>query len=337
MTIKLVVGTYAGAGGAGLVPLAYDGVSDVWTAGEPIGHITGASFGIVAGGQALFVDEEAGRVSLFDPGREWHLLASCKSGGEAPCHVAVDAQGAWAAVANYGSGSVALFGLRDGRLSGPVAHHQNEGSGPDRERQDGPHAHWVGFSRDGSRLICVDLGADRVVSLEVDRESGALGAPMDLYRAPPGSGPRHIAFHPRLPLAYLVSELAVTLSILHIGDGPWRVGTVLPLSRDSQTLGGAIAIDPAGNRLYATSRGHDSIATYALDAAGEPRLIDVVASGGASPRHLCLTPQHLLCANEDGGTTAIFRLDESGRPTQPQVLQVPGAASITALPSRGTT
>jgi 6-phosphogluconolactonase len=250
--------------------------------------------------------------------------------------VAVDPQGEWAAVANYGSGTVALFRLGD-QLRGPVAQHQNKGSGPDTERQEGPHAHWVGFTPDGSRLLCVDLGCDRVLSFAVDRERGALEPPTDFYRAPAGSGPRHLAFHPELPLAYLVSELAATLTVLHLEPAGFRAGNVLPLPSDGETLGGAIAIDPAGTRLYATSRGHDSIAAYALDKTGEPAPIATVPSGGASPRHLCLTPQHLLCANEESGSVAVFRLDESRLPAKPQVLDLPGAAFIIALSPGGST
>lgn len=334
MTHQLFVGTYAAQGGAGLVPLVHDAARDAWSTGEPVRHITGASFGVTAGTRVLFVDEEAGRLGLFDPAAAWHTLGSCPSGGEAPCHVAIDPQGRWAAVANYGSGTVALFRVGN-QPDGPVAVHRNHGSGPDPERQDGPHAHWVGFTSDGSRLLCVDLGCDRVLSLAVDRQRGTLGPATDLYHAPPGSGPRHLAFHPDLPLAYLVSELAATLTVLHVGPGELRAGTVLPLPSGGETLGGAIAIDAAGTRLHATSRGPDRIATYALDQAGEPRLIATVPSGGASPRHLCLTPQHLLCANEQAGSLAIFRLDEDGRPTDPQVLDMPGAAFVMALPYGG--
>lgn len=336
MTIGLFVGTYAAEGGAGLVPLIHDKARDVWSTGEPVPQITGASFGVVDRGRTLFVDEEQGRLGQFDPAGGWQMVASCLSGGEAPCHVAVDPQGEWAAVANYGSGTVTLFRLEK-QLRGPVARHQNEGSGPDPDRQEGPHAHWVGFTPDGSRLLCVDLGCDRVISLKVDRERGALQAPEAFYCAPAGSGPRHLAFHPELPLAYLVSELAATLTVLHLEPAGCRAGTVLPLPSSGDTLGGAIAIDPAGARLYATSRGHDTIAAYALDAAGEPAPIATVSSGGASPRHLCLTPQHLFCANEQAGSVAIFRLDDRGRPTEPQVLDLPGAAFTIALPAGEST
>lgn len=330
MTGPVFVGTYAAPGGAGLVPLVSGPQPGDWSAGEPIRHVTGASFGVASGARALFVDEEQGRVGLFDPAADWHPLGSCTSGGEAPCHVAVDGRGEWAAVANYASGTVALFRVGE-QLDGPVAVHQNEGSGPDAERQDGPHAHWVGFTPDGSRLLCVDLGCDRILSLAVDRASGTLGPAMELYRAPAGSGPRHLAFHPKLPLAYLVSELAATLTVLHIGADGFRPGKVLALPASRETLGGGIAIDRAGARLYATSRGHDSIATFALTPADEPMLIDTVPSGGASPRHLCLTSEHLFCANEQAGSVTIFRIDGNGRPFEPRTVDLPGAAFVIVL------
>jgi 6-phosphogluconolactonase len=329
---RLIVGTYAGNGGQGLAPLLHDQAQDAWSLGQPIRHVTGASFGVLAGTQVVFVDEERNSVGQYDPAAGWQPRGVCDSGGEAPCHVAVDPRGEYLAVANYASGTIALFRAGD-RLSGPVARYQNRGGGPDPERQHGPHAHWVGFTPDGSSLLCVDLGRDIVSALQVDRERGALHAPTDLYHAPAGSGPRHLAFHPALPVAYLVSEMAATLTVLHLEPGGWRSGAELSLAPDADTLGGAIAINPAGTRLYVTSRGADCIATYVLDQAGEPALLTTVASGGASPRHLCLTPQHLLCANEQGGSVTIFRLDEGGLPAAPQFLDVPGAAFIVQLPA----
>lgn len=336
MTIELVVGTYAAKGGAGLVPLRYDAEHDLWSPGEAFGHVRNASFGApVSGSRALLVDEEAGRLALLDRAAGWASLVSVASGGAAPCHVALDPDEAFAAVANYASGDVGLFRLTEWGLAGPLAVHRNEGGGPDRERQDGPHAHWVGFSADGTRLISVDLGADRIFGLRVDRSAGALGEAVELYRAPPGSGPRHLAFHPRLPCAYLVNELAATLTVLEASDGGLVARTTLPITTAGDSLGGAVAIDADGICLHVTARGADRIVTFALDALGNATPLDEVPSGGASPRHLCLLPDHLLCANEKGGTVAIFRLDADRRPTDPRVMSIPGAAFITFGYARG--
>ncbi len=186
----------------------------------------------------------------------------------------------------------------------------------------GSHIHWVGFAPDGT-LYATDLGSDEVLAFLPDERG--LGTPRTAYAAPPGSGPRQIAFHPRLPVAYLVSELASTLSVLDRGgDGTWsarRIVSTLPAPCDS--LAGAILLDD--DRIHVTNRGHDSVASFAIGADGDVRLLGHRPSGGKSPRFLLADGDRLLVGHEKyGGVTLLPR----GSGPLLARADVPGAAFI---------
>lgn len=323
--IRLIAGGYADAGAKGLYPLVLaDGGLSV---GTPVPGIANVSAGVRCGGGRWFlVDERAGQVLLVDGAGEWQVIARGPSGGEGPCHLALAADGRSLAVANYDSGDVAVCTIAADNMPDVAATHREAGSGPDAERQAGPHAHWVGYGPDG-RLYATDLGTDRVLTFASERLDGA----KVVFAAPPGSGPRQLVFHPRQPRAYLVSELASTLTILDCSDGTWTAAATLSTLPEgaSNSLGGAIAIDDAGTRLYVSNRGHDSVATFALDAQGGATAIGHVASGGASPRFVLLVGDGLLVAHEQAGGVTLLPLDDEGLP-QPIAARadVPGAAFL---------
>lgn len=336
LAIDLVVGTYPRLGGGGLTPLRYDPATGRWTAGAPVAAITDASFGTYAArhGRHYFVEEnDHGRVASYaGPAEHWRQASSAETRGAAPCHVALDPEQRRLAVANYESGSVALYRLADdGSLLDSPSIHQLTGSGPNPERQEQSHAHWVGFDRDGQRLFCVDLGADRIVTFSIDSDD--LPEPNVAYQALPGSGPRHLAFHPHAPLAFLISELASTLTVLAVADNGTfaarQIVSTLP-APDPESLGGAIAINRAGDRLYVSNRGHDSIAVFAIEG-GEVRPLQHVPSGGASPRHILLLEDdaRLLVANEEGGSVGVFTIGPDGMlAPDPVMLDIPGAVFL---------
>ena len=333
--IDLVVGTYTRLGGRGLIPLTFDSAVDRWTLGEPAA-ITNASFGVHSTRHRLyyFVEEaDVGRVSSHaGPPLGWHRTARVPTEGAAPCHLALNPAQDRLAVANYESGSVGLFRLAgDGTPITPPALCQLIGSGPNRERQEHSHAHWVGFDGTGQRLHCVDLGGDRIIGFSLTNDD--LSEPFVAYRAPSGTGPRHLAYRPGTPFALLISELASTLTVLRLAEdgtfAPLHTVSTLPAD-DPDSLGGAIAINRAGTCVYVTNRGHDSIAVFSLDGA-ELRLLQHVPSAGASPRHILLleAAARLLVANEEGGTVAAFAIEADGRLTpHPQMIEIPGAVFL---------
>ncbi len=331
LTPRLIAGTYAREGGKGLYPIAGEG--DRWRVGTPVTGIADASFGIGGGpgGMWYLVREQAhGEVSAYATGwaTGWNRRATVSTGGADPCHLALDRPSACLAVANYSSGSVAFIQL-DRRTGVPapatVFRHADTGigagmgTGKDHDRQEAPHAHWVGFSPDRRWLHAVDLGADAIFAYRFDPQARSVAPPVVAWRAPAGAGPRHIARHPRQPLAYVVCELSNALYTLDArSDGHFVTRhsiSTLPKGYTGASQAAHIAIDRAGRRLYVSNRGHDSIAVFALDAAGVPTLLQHIASGGHWPRVFALLDdeRQLVVGNERSGTLVVFRVAGDGR------------------------
>ncbi len=340
---RLIAGTYTREGGKGLYPIAGEG--DRWRVGTPVTGIADASFGIGGGpgGMWYLVREQAqGEVSAYATG--WNRRATVSTGGADPCHLALDRPSACLAVANYSSGSVAFIQL-DQRTGVPapatVFRHADTGigagigTGKDHDRQEAPHAHWVGFSPDRRWLHAVDLGADAIFAYRFDPQARSVAPPVVAWRAPAGAGPRHIARHPRQPLAYVVCELSNALYTLDARtDGHFVTRhsiSTLPKGYTGASQAAHIAIDRAGRRLYVSNRGHDSIAVFALDAAGVPTLLQHIASGGHWPRVFALLDdeRRLVVGNERSGTLVVFRVAGDGRlAATGETLSVPGVVFL---------
>lgn len=316
---RLIAGSYANEGGAGLVPLIP--TAKGWETGAAHPTIRNASFGVTGRGQRiryLLDEQKSGTVGIYDA--SFTRIAIHSTHGADPCHVALAPGGNMLAVANYSSGSVALWPL-DPATGLPrgwpqvVAH---QGSGPNAARQAGPHAHWVGFTTDESILHSVDLGADAVFAHRIDRGTGRSVGTTVAYRAAPGSGPRHLARHPRLPIAYLVAELANTITVLRASrDGTFAhraTVSTLPAGFRGTSFGAHIALNAAGSRLYVSNRGHDSIAVYAVGPDGGLRLLQHVDCGGHWPRFFLLreAQREMLVANERSGGIARLPLRGDG-------------------------
>lgn len=316
---ELHVGTYSEP--AALYPLR---LSPPWSLGAPYRGAPNASFGACSRRHGLhyLVDErQDGLLRVFRHDvTGWEPLARVSTRGAEPCYVSLDIDERWLAVANYGSGSIALFGLdpRTGLPGGPVAVLANQGGGPIADRQEGPHAHCAIFGPDGKWLYGVDLGTDEVLAFPFDPDRGAVGERSPAFRMPPGSGPRHLVFHPRRPIAFLVTELTSSLVVFDVAGGTLSLRqqiSALPPNFAGESLGGHLAINAAGDRVYVSNRGHDSIAVFAFDEAGELSPLQYVPSGDASPRFfLLLERQHLfLVANEEGNSVAVFEVASDGR------------------------
>jgi 6-phosphogluconolactonase len=333
---RLIAGGYAEAGARGVYPLSWDG--GTLAVGQPLASLVNISGGVRLPGSSrwFLVDEAANTITLADAAARWHPLATVASCGEAPCHLALSPNRQRLAVANYESGSVAVYTL-DPSSGVPVAPplvHQGTGRGPVPERQEGPHAHWVGFTSD-SRLYIADLGADRVRVLDLAEASLQS---RNAYIAPPGSGPRQLAFHPSLPLAFLVSELASTLTVQRCApDGTLaeeRILSTLPEDGDVESLGGAIVLDGAGRRVYVSNRGHDSVATFDVADDGSVSPPIYTSTGGSSPRFLLLLEDNrvLLVAHEKSGGVTALPLDNDGYLSAPvSHADMPGAAFLALL------
>ena len=266
-----------------------------------------------AGGRlAVFTRKGGGRLIGFDGA--WRARGEVATGGGEPVHLAIAPDGSVAAVADYSGGTVSLHRLRGGVPAAPTVI-RHRGSGPNVSRQAGPHPHWVGFGGDGRWLYAVDLGTDAVFAHRI--EGGKAVETRVAWQAPAGSGPRHLAWHPTKRLAYVVSELVSTLTTLRIGaDGMLTALDVQPtLPAASTGYVGHIAVDPQGRRLYASNRGPNTIAVFALDDPLRPRLIQQAACGGNWPRFFLLRPEagEMLVANERSPAMAVLPLARDGR------------------------
>jgi 6-phosphogluconolactonase len=327
----LYVGCYTGADTTGIHVFDASGPHGRIEPRSQVGDIEHASF--LAGDAArrvLYAVSEtpdrgavvAYRISPTDGSLS--RLDQVSSHGSAPCHVSVD--GHHVHVANYASGTIATHLSGDDGMFGPlVGHHQLRGSGP-HPRQSGPHAHCIVASSDEASVYAADLGADVIARYVLERGGSGMRL-ADQTVMPPGSGPRHIAFHPEWPVAYVVCELDNSLAVLDVdpsGQLHRRVEvSTLPADHNGDSTAAAIVVHPDGRRLYVSNRGHDSIATFAVDRPEDtPILMEHVSSDGRTPRHLAIHPsgRSMLVANQDSDTLVAFTLDDDAIPRRAEVV-----------------
>ena len=318
----IFVGTYAESGGPGLQRLSFHATRG-WACEDAFPGARNASFGAYSTRHDLhyLVDEHrTGTVGVFQETTDgWREVGRMATGGADPCYVVLDADEGRLAVANYGSGSIAVFRL-DPAIGLPCDDpdvRANTGCGPVEDRQEGPHAHCVRFGPDGQWLFHVDLGTDEILAYPLDPTAARLGERHRAYAAPAGSGPRHLVFHPTLPLAILASELASTLTLLRVEDGSLtaiHAVSTLPDSFDGTSIAGHLSLDRSGERIYVTNRGHDSVAVFDWSDGHTPHLLQHVPSGGASPRAFVLLEEErlLVLANEEGNTVTMFDVRDDG-------------------------
>ena len=221
-----------------------------------------------------------------------------------------------ALVACYAGGSVSALPLaEDGSLlpvSSVVQH--GEGSRVNHMRQDGSHAHCILTDPAGRFIFVADLGRDEVVIYRL--EDGAL---LEHGQASltPGSGPRHLVFHPTGQHAFVVNELSCSVTTFRYDADAGALTrlvtkSTLPMNYTGFNTCAAIHVHPNGRFVYASNRGHDSIAVFEFDAAAESlQLRSVHKSGGLTPRDFTLTPDGmwLLAAHMDSANITSFRVD----------------------------
>ena len=248
------------------------------------------------------------------------------SEGGAPCFVSVDRSGRVVLVANYAGGSVALLPIQaDGGLAPATQVVQHTGSGPNAARQEAPHAHCIVADPSNRFALAADLGADRVFVYRLDLEGKSLRRVEGgdaVMRS--GAGPRHIAFHPTLPLVFVANELDSTVATLRFDA---QRGALSPLGIHSTVTTGwsgtnypaDIHIAPSGRTLYVSNRGHNSLAVFSVaGSTGALALDQVISTEGDWPRNfsLDLSGRWLLVANQRSDSVVVFRRDQkSGRLT----------------------
>jgi 6-phosphogluconolactonase len=273
-------------------------------------------------------------------------LNQVPSGGADPCYVSFDQTGKYLLVANYSGGSVSTFPVAaDGRIGPASAFVQHTGSGPNKERQEAPHAHYVASSADNRFVVVVDLGLDEVVVYRFDSTKGSL-TPNDppFAKVAPGAGPRHLAFHPNGKFAYVLNEVnsTVTAFAYDSSNGSFsmlQTLSTIPKDFTAHNDTAEIVVHPSGKFLYASNRGHDSIAEFTIDPAkGTLTLDGDFPTQGKTPRNFALDPtgKFLLAANQESNNIVVFRIDQStgALTATSQVAKVPAPVDVVFVPAK---
>jgi 6-phosphogluconolactonase len=271
------------------------------------------------------------------------------SEGAGPCFVSVDRSGRVALVANYDGGSIALLPIEtDGSLAPASQVVKHAGKGPNAERQEAAHAHCIVADPSNRFALSADLGADRVFVYRLDIAGKSLrhveGGDAVMR---PGAGPRHIAFHPMLPLVFVANELDSTVATLRFDAdrgalSPLDVHSTLPAKWTGTNYPADIHIAPSGRTLYVSNRGHNSLAVFSVSATGALALEQVISTEGDWPRNFTLDPtgRWVLVANQKSGSVVVFLRDkQSGRltPTRERIGLASPVCLRFRLPARATT
>lgn len=280
---------------------------------------------------ALRVDRATGRLEEIN--RQ-------PSHGGSPCYVCIEPDGSRVYVANYMGGNASVYPVRgDGGLMSASDTVRHAGSGPRKDRQEAPHAHSINNDPSGKYRIVCDLGIDRLMIYRTSPDGKF--EPAGAINTEPGGGPRHLAFHPSLPMLYLLEELSSTVSV-YTFDAETASGKLLqtvpmlPAGYTGANLAADIHLEPGGRYLYASNRGHDSLAVYSVGPDGMLTFIGH-APTGRTPRNFAPVPdgRHLLVAAQDDNRIDVMRIGPDGIPAavgQPYESTKPVCTVITPAP-----
>jgi 6-phosphogluconolactonase len=265
------------------------------------------------------------------------FLNEQSSGGAGPTHLTVDADGKCVLVANYGGGSVAALPLAaDGRLGASAGAIKHTGSSVNPNRQKEPHAHGIYVAPGNRFALTPDLGVDKVLVYRLDAAKAALTPNTPAFAAlPPGSGPRHLAFHPNGKYVYVINEMLCTMAAFQFDAQRGELKEVQNISTlpagESVKPGystAEVVAHPSGKFLFGSNRGHNSIVSYTIEpATGRLTPIENTPTQGKAPRHFAIDPTGtwLLAENQSSDTVVVFKIEpNSGRLTPTgQSLDVP--------------
>jgi 6-phosphogluconolactonase len=267
-------------------------------------------------------------------------IGSQSSKGVSPCFVSIDTAGRNLLVANYSSGSITVLPIsKDGGLEPSACSIAHEGKSENPTRQEAPHAHSIISSPDGRYVFAADLGIDKIMIYKLDKDAGTLTpAEQPFAKLCPGSGPRHMAFHPGGKFFYVINELNSTITAFDYDHKTARLSeietiTTLPRFFSGTNHPAQICVHPSGRYLYGSNRGHDSIAAYEVNTGnGTLSLIEIESDGINEPRNFNIDPNgnFIVCANQHAGSLITFRIDfETGKLEKtPHKIDVPSPVCV---------
>ncbi|MDP4131913.1 MAG: lactonase family protein [Bacteroidota bacterium] len=323
----LFVGTYTNGKSKGIYVFRFDSSTGTATEVSTVKADNPSYLAIAPDGKHIYsANESAGPVSSvgaysFDPATGRLLLLNNQSSqGSSTCYVSEDKSEKWVMVANYGSGSLSALPVNsDGSLAPAAQVIQHYGSGINKERQEKPHVHSTIFSPDEKYLYVADLGTDKehIYHFDPNQSKPLTEASDSFVSVMPGSGPRHIVFHPAKPDVYLISEMSGTIDAFHYHENS---GKLVPFQRIRTTTanftgrvdGADIHIGPDGRFLYASNRGvSNTLAVFAIGKDGKLTNKQYVSVNGKHPRNFAIDPtgRFLLVANQDSDNIVVFAID----------------------------
>jgi 6-phosphogluconolactonase len=313
------------ARGDGIHVYRVDPATGAWTHVQHIGDLVNPSYLALSGDQRFLYSvhgdgDYATAFALDRASGEAKLLGKGATGGKNGVRQAVDPSGKFLVVANYGSGSVAVLPIMpDGSLKDQQQLLALPGEpGPHKVEQASSHPHDVVFDPSGRFVLVADKGLDRVFVFRFDAATGRLTpAEPDSVKTRPQAGPRHLAFHPKLPIVWVLNELDSTIATYSWNGErgtltPIQVMSTLPTDFTGYSTAAEIAVSADGHFVYSSNRGHDSVTVYAADPAkGLLTPIGWQPTQGKVPRFIGLDPagRYLHAANEQGDTVVTFRVD----------------------------
>jgi 6-phosphogluconolactonase len=350
----MYVGTYTGPNSKGIYVYQYDSATGKVDTLGLAAEIERPSFLALHPNQRfLYAVSELGNNGLvngsitafaIDPkSGKLRALNTVSSGGGGACHLVVDKTGNALVVANYGSGSVASFKVNtDGTLSGPVSLLKHLGSSVDPKRQTGPHAHSVVLSPDQRYVLVPDLGLDQIRVYHLNAATATL-SPNDppFVTTKAGSGPRHLAFSPDGKFAYSVHEMGSLVTVWSYAAEFGKLAELQTISTLPPDFHGAnnsaeIEVDSGGSHVYASNRGNNSIAVFAIEDTGKLRVQQIVPTEGRTPRNFKIDPtgHYLFAANQDTNNIVIFKIDTGSGTLTPtgQVVEVTSPVCLQFVP-----
>jgi len=327
----LFVGTYTNTGSDGIYVYEFNEADTNATLVSSIQSSNPSFIVPSADGNFLYaVNENAntngkgGGVSSFSFNKsngKLSFINQRSSEGNHPCHLSLDKTGKWLAVGNYSTGNMSIFPIAaNGSIDSVRQVLQHQGKSIDSSRQKGPHIHQTVFSANNSYLYVPDLGIDQVMIYRFDAASGnAMPAWQPFVLSKPGSGPRHIVFHPTNKYAYLIEELTGTINAFSFSSGDGALKSIQQISSTDKIFKGfagsaEIQVSHDGRFLYASNRGDaNNIAIFSIDEnSGRLNFVQTQSSLGKAPRYFTIGPsgKFLLVANQDSNEIVIFSRNE---------------------------
>lgn len=316
------IGTYTKGDSKGIYSFQLDTKTKKIANVEVAAELENPTYLTISGDQhylySVVKDGESGGVAAFrlsEEGSHLQELNRTLENGAPPCHVYTGPQQSVLAT-NYHKGTVTYYkSEEDGSITAPLSVAKHEGSGPD-PRQEKAHTHYSGFTPDGKYIVVAELGIDQIITYQLVNDQLA---EVTRLATKPGSGPRHLAFHPKEPYAYVMTEFSSEVIVLKYNDhdGSFeqkQVISALPDSFKENNQGSAIHLTSDGKYVYVANRGHDSIAVFEVNQENfHLTLIEHISTEGNWPRDFVLDPSEnfLIVANQNSSNLALYSREQT--------------------------